>query len=195
MEWELRSAAGYSPADLAAMDSQFQSSGGMQMPSRPLSRRSLFPLLLLLASATAPVRAATPADTAGQPLERHFTVLRKAGYHTVVDLRAPEEPRGFDEVRAAKASGLRYISIPVTHESLGATQFTAFRKVMNDSHQRPVLVHCASANRVGAVMIPWLVLDRGMGLDEAVRDAKAIGLRSPELEAKAREYLSTQPRH
>ena len=53
-----------------------------------------------------------------------------------------------------------------------------------------VLVHCASGNRIGGAMIPWLVLDRGWDLERAVRAAKTGGMRSPELEAGARDYVA-----
>jgi hypothetical protein len=50
-------------------------------------------------------------------------------------------------------------------------------------------LHCASANRVGAVWIPFRVLDQGIELEAAVAGAKAIGLETPEYEAKARDYV------
>jgi protein-tyrosine phosphatase len=60
---------------------------------------------------------------------------------------------------------------------------------MSDARSHPVLVHCASGNRVGPVMIAWLVLDRGWSWDRAVEAAKQGGMRSPELEAAARAYV------
>lgn len=54
---------------------------------------------------------------------------------------------------------------------------------------RPILMHCASANRVGAVWLPYRVLDGGLSWDDAVAEAKVVGLRSAELEAKARDYV------
>jgi protein-tyrosine phosphatase len=60
---------------------------------------------------------------------------------------------------------------------------------MTDSASHPVLVHCASGNRVGPVLIAWLVLDRGWTFERAVKAAKQGGLRSEELEIAAREYI------
>ena len=42
-------------------------------------------------------------------------------------------------------------------------------------------VHCASGNRVGAAIIPHLMLDHDYAEDAAITAAMGIGLRSPEL--------------
>lgn len=47
-----------------------------------------------LANAGAPLKGAA---TAGQPEREHLRRLAGAGYRTVVDLRAPQEPRGYAE--------------------------------------------------------------------------------------------------
>ena len=130
--------------------------------------------------------------TAGQPTERQLRQLADAGVATVIDIRPAGEPRGFDEARAVAATGMRYEPLPVTGDTLDARTFDAFRALMRDRGDEPVVVHCASANRVGAVMLPYLVLDEGKSIDEATAMAGRIGLRSPEMLAKARAYLSAQ---
>jgi protein tyrosine phosphatase (PTP) superfamily phosphohydrolase (DUF442 family) len=55
---------------------------------------------------------------------------------------------------------------------------------------RPLFLHCGSGNRVGAVWIPYRVLDQGVELEAAVAEAKVVGLKTPEFEAKARDYVA-----
>ena len=55
---------------------------------------------------------------AGQPTGEQIQLLAEEGYRTVIDLRPPDEPRGFDEPDAAKQSGLAYVNIPVTPATL-----------------------------------------------------------------------------
>ena len=55
--------------------------------------------------------------------------------------------------------------------------------------ERPILLHCASANRVGAVWLPYRVLDGGLSWDHALAEAKTVGLKSPDYEAKAKDYI------
>ncbi len=132
--------------------------------------------------------------TAGQPTERQVQDLAEAGVRTIIDIRPAAEPRGFDEPRAVAAAGMNYERLPVTGDTLDTATFDAFRELMRDHDDEPVVVHCASANRVGAVMLPYLVLDRGKTLDEATSLAGMIGLRSAELLAKARAYLTEHAR-
>ena len=129
--------------------------------------------------------------TGGQPSESHLVSLAKAGYTTVLDLRMPDEPRGMDEPAAARRAGLAYESLPFVAGTLDDAVFTRFRTILR-TRGNGVFVHCASANRVNAVLVPWLVLDRGWSLDRAVALARANGLRSPEMEAKARDYVARQ---
>ncbi|GAC1516476.1 MAG: hypothetical protein NVS1B4_11630 [Gemmatimonadaceae bacterium] len=134
--------------------------------------------------------------TAGQPTALQLKELAAAGIATVVDLRAPNEIRGFDEETVTCASGLDYHNIPVTAESLAPHHFDQVRDLLRSSDKRPILVHCASANRVGAVLLPYLVLDEGRTSDEALQIAHRVGLRSDELARTAFAYIrSQQNRH
>ena len=92
--------------------------------------------------------------TAGQPEEEHLTRLAEVGYKTVIDLRTSEEDPGFDEPGVVRRTGMEYVNIPVGHESIEDETFERFRGLMKDPERRPVLVHCSSANRVGALLIP-----------------------------------------
>lgn|SRR5690348_5718435 len=125
---------------------------------------------------------------AGQPTEASLAELARAGYRTIVDLRAPEEPRGYDEAAAATRAGLRYVPIPVTQLTLDDAAFDRFRTVMRDPDNRPVLVHCASSNRVGALLLPYFLLDEHRPMEEAVAMARGAGMRSAELAQMALDY-------
>jgi len=133
--------------------------------------------------------------TGGQPDSAQLAALARAGFRTVVDLRTPEEPRGFDEPVAARARGLAYRPLPIGHDGVVPdSTFDAFRAFMADTAAGPVLVHCASGNRVGPVMIAWLVLDRHWSLERAVDAAKRGGLRTEGLETAARDYIGRHRR-
>ena len=119
----------------------------------------------------------------------HLTHAAQAGCRTVLDLRTPDEPRGYDEARAAQAADLEYVNVPVTYDGLGAAEFDRVRELLRHAPDQPVLVHCASANRVGAVLLPWLVLDQGHARDAAFDLACAVGLRHPGLVDAAFQYL------
>ena len=126
--------------------------------------------------------------TAGQPSAAAWPRLAEAGYRTVVDLRAPEEPRGHDEPASVRAAGMAYVAIPVSHPTLGDAEFDSFREVVRAPERRPIFVHCATSNRVGALLLPYFALDQEMPLSDATRLAHAAGLRNPDLQNIAVDY-------
>jgi uncharacterized protein (TIGR01244 family) len=126
--------------------------------------------------------------SAGQPEPEQFAALAGAGLKTVVDLRHPAEPRSCDEPEAVREAGLEYINIPVAGVLTPET-FDFFREVMRDATRRPVLVHCASANRCGALLLPFFMLDEGADRETAWRLALQAGLRSAELGELALTYV------
>lgn len=117
---------------------------------------------------------------AGQPTGEQIQLLAEEGYKTVIDLRTSEEPRGYDEIEAARENGLRYVNIPVTPATFGQATIDRFLEAMERA-QRPVLLHCGSSDRVGALYYAWLALEKGVAPEEALKRAKAAGLSAPEL--------------
>ena len=130
--------------------------------------------------------------TAGQPRADQFATLAAAGIGTVIDIRAPAELRGFDEAAAVRAAGMEYHNIPVVAGSLTSAEFDQVRALLRAPAKRPVLFHCASANRVGALLLPYLVLDEGRSPDDALQVAHDVGLRSDELAHIAFDYIRGQ---
>lgn len=126
---------------------------------------------------------------AAQPNGEQLQLLAEEGYKTVIDLRPPTEPRGYDEVEAAKANGLTYVNIPVTLESLDQATIDQFLAAVEKA-EKPILLHCATANRVGALWYAYLVEKKGMAPAEALEKSRAMGLRHPELAAKVQELVA-----
>jgi uncharacterized protein (TIGR01244 family) len=125
----------------------------------------------------------------GQPGPQDFAALAASGVGMVINLRHPEELGGFDEAAAVRAEGMEYISIPWNGPTeLSDAVFEQTRELLRTA-DGPVLLHCASANRVGAAWIPFRVLDQGVDIEQAVTEARMVGMRVPEYEALARAFV------
>lgn len=126
---------------------------------------------------------------AGQPSPAQLASLAAEGVRTVINLRAPTEQVEFDEASEADRLGLRYVSIPVAGpQDVNAETAARFSRELEDATRAGgVLVHCASANRVGAL----LALDQGLTRNQPVADALAVGRAGglTTLEAKVTEVL------
>lgn len=124
--------------------------------------------------------------TAGQPSVDQLQQAAAAGVTTLIDLRQPDEDRGFDETAAAERLGLRYVRIPVAGAAgLTEANTQALRTALAQSGG-PVLVHCASGNRAGALLALLQARD-GASVDQALQFGREAGMTS--LEAPTRVLL------
>ena len=127
--------------------------------------------------------------TGGQPAPAHLAALKQAGCAVVIDIREPMEPQPFRTPDAVVAAGLEYRSIPVGHGAVSNATFSRLTDAMRELvGKRAAFIYCASGNRVGAGLLPYLMLDRGLDEESAVAQALRVGLRSAELMEQALEY-------
>ena len=138
-------------------------------------------LLEALAGVPNPGQPLPQLLTAGQPGPQHFAALKAAGVKLVFDIRDPMEPRPFDEPGLVRELGMRYENVPVRQGALDDAVMDAALAVLRGHAGEPMLLHCASANRVGGVLIPYFILDHGMSEDAAVEAAMKVGLRGADL--------------
>ena len=118
--------------------------------------------------------------------------LKADGFKAVINLRqATERGANIDENRArAEALGLKYIHIPFNGAAPEAKTFDDFLAAVSDTAHQPVYVHCASAQRVGAVWLAKRVLQDGWAVEKATEEARLIGLSSAPLEQFALKYIA-----
>lgn len=126
--------------------------------------------------------------TSGQPGAEHLKALSQAGVKTVIDIRDPMEPRPFDEPGLVRQLGMKYVNVSVRQGALDDATMDGFLDAVRKAEGAPMLVHCASANRVGGALIPYFMLDRKMAEEDAVAAAMKIGLRGADLLEWGLEY-------
>lgn len=120
---------------------------------------------------------------AGQVDEASFKRLAdEKGIVTVVNIRGQSEidSLGFDEKATVEALGAAYVHIPVSPATLSAEDVKRFAAAVEAS-DGPVLLHCGSSNRVGAMWAAYLVMERGMDVETAIERGRAAGLRADSL--------------
>ena len=127
-------------------------------------------------------RATPTLATSGTIGKGGVKELAEKGFATIIDLRTENEGIA-EEKKNAKLAGINYINIPVTGAGINDKQLATFTKMI-ESVQRPVLVHCASGNRVGAI---WTTYRLSKGIDPkiAFEEGRTAGMQ-PFLEEKVR---------
>ncbi|MCC4634681.1 fused DSP-PTPase phosphatase/NAD kinase-like protein [Xanthomonas dyei] len=136
----------------------------------------------------------TPAGTtrnlvsSGQPTQADLRAAAARGVTTVIDLRAPEETRGYDEIAAADALGLRYVRLPIRNaDALTPEAARVLQRVLDQQQQGTVLLHCASGT-----LLALLAAREGASPEQALQIGREAGMQ-PSLEATVRKQLGVEP--
>lgn len=111
--------------------------------------------------------------------------LAEDGVQTIIDLRQPEE--GIEEERQeAQKKGIIYINIPVGGSGVLPHHVAAFSKAYEEARLRgPVLLHCASGNRVGGLWTAYQ-LKQSIKSQQAFEEGRIIGMK-PSLEESIKD--------
>ena len=144
------------------------------------------------------IAAVSPAPgvvSAGRLNPEDIAPLKEAGILHVIDLMPDDETPDFDEANAVRSAGIHYSNLAVR----GAADLTrenviAFDRMMSDA-KRPVLVHCASGNRVGAMAALRAAWLEGRSEEDAIVIGKAWGLKAlePQVRERIRSTHDSQP--
>ena len=115
--------------------------------------------------------------------------LKQLGFVSVINFRtAGEQDAQVEEGKAAAAAaGLKYFHVPFRTPTPEIAE--TFLKVVADTSNQPVYIHCGSANRVGAMWYIKRVKQDGWDSARAMTEAEAIGLRSAGLKEFATAYV------
>jgi len=126
---------------------------------------------------------------AGQPSADDLAEAKRRGVKTVVSLREENE-MDWDEPAKVKELGLTFQRYGFrAPETLTDDVFDKTLKLLADKSNSPVLLHCSSANRVGAIWLAHRVVNDGISVEDARSEAKTVGLRTPAFEEKALAYV------
>ncbi len=153
----------------------------------------------LSASATPPAQALQNLPNVAFPMPYRIAsgrlqatdipLLQSAGVREVIDLSADSETPAFDEAAAVRTAGMVYHHLPIRGAGdLDDAHVARFNQLLADAGDKPTLVHCASGNRVGAMIALRAARFGGQSVEAAVAEGRRWGLRG--LEPAVRERLT-----
>jgi uncharacterized protein (TIGR01244 family) len=134
-------------------------------------------------------QAAPYVGTGGVLADGAMEQLRELGFTAVVSLLTEEE--NAREAEEAEAAGLKFSRIGVSTTAPTRDQVERFGEIMADTSQYPVLVHCSSSNRVGALWALYRAR-QGVPAEIAIQEGRTVGLK-PSREGAVRERLGLDP--
>jgi protein tyrosine phosphatase (PTP) superfamily phosphohydrolase (DUF442 family) len=127
--------------------------------------------------------------TGGQPSMEDLQKMKAQGVRSVVNLRLASEYNSEEEAATARKLDLRYFNIPVDKNDLKDEEAEQFLKVTSDSQNRPIFIHCASANRVGAFWMIRRVLVDNWKVEDAETEGRKVGMHDEKLRDWALAYI------
>jgi uncharacterized protein (TIGR01244 family) len=130
------------------------------------------------------------AVSTAQPNVAALRVAADSGYVAVIDLRGGNEDRGLDEKAEVEALGMTYLSLPIVGEAAISFDNASELDRLLAGIDGPVLLHCGSGNRVGALFALREKL-HGASDEAALEKGRAAGLTS--LEDVVRRRFAESP--
>ena len=113
--------------------------------------------------------------TSGQPTEAQFSLVKEAGYTTVINLapKSHENALG-NEDEILERMGIRYIHLPVIFTNPTREDFDRFVDALESCDDDRIWVHCAANMRVSAFFFKYRTERLGWSSDEAETDLYRI---------------------
>lgn len=126
--------------------------------------------------------------TGGQPSIAQLKEAKEKGYKTIISLRTRRENGLWNEGDTVRELGMKYISIPISGaRGLTSQNSNALIQALSDVKDYPVMVHCGSGDRVGAMFAIDAGLNKKMTTEQAVQIGRSAGL--SKLEGAVRQVL------
>jgi len=129
---------------------------------------------------------------AGLPTEAGLRLAADDGVKVVVNLLTESQQAeriAFDEPALVAELGQKYVTIPIMPDTFSKEDVARFANAV-ENVDAPVLVHCASANRVGALWAAYLNLHRGVELERAIELGRSAGLSGDSMVEAVRRVTS-----
>lgn len=119
--------------------------------------------------------------TGGRPRPEHLKKAAEQGIKVVVNFCPPTEAIDYDEAAVVASLGMQYVNIPVAGPAdLTRENVQKLADTLKISGEYGVLVHCASGNRVGAMLALKARYFDGATPMEALEIGRSAGLKALE---------------
>lgn len=113
-----------------------------------------------------------------QPDPQVLAQLAEAGYKSIISTRGEGEI-DWDEAAAVRQLGMTFYQVPMQQpvSEISDPQVDQLTAALRDA-AKPVVLHCGSGNRASALWAVWLVEEKGVAVEEALRLAGLTGMTS-----------------
>jgi uncharacterized protein (TIGR01244 family) len=130
-------------------------------------------------------------DTSGLVAPETLARVAEAGYKTVINLREASEVGVAEEKVIVESQGVRYVHVGISAGTFSSSDVDVCASVLADENAYPVLMHCASSNRAGAVLAV-LAARKGASEAEAIAEGARGGLKAEKVVDAVRRVMASE---
>ena len=112
-----------------------------------------------------------------RPTPADLDLARRRGIGVALDLSPPEDEAGFDLPAACATRRIAYIRLDVKKSGLPDETIDRVLAELQRPDRGPVLVFCSDGSRAAMMFAIWRALDGGIGVDDAIVEARRSGMR------------------
>lgn len=117
--------------------------------------------------------------TGGQPDRDDFDAFAELGVETVINMRSLAEMSDIPQAAWVTEAEQAYYHIPIAGtDDINRENVALFHQVMERESQNTLYMHCASSNRVGAMMALRAAWHQGASAEEALAIGEQYGMTS-----------------
>lgn len=126
-----------------------------------------------------------------EPFSGGISWLKSHGYRTVLHVHSPEQ-----DDRAARnqfeQSGLRYLSLEVSPQTLSRAKVDQFNRLVGDAVNLPLFVYDKDGSLAGALWYLHFRLVDGAAEEKAQEEAEGLGFKKDQSDAHLQMWLAVQ---
>lgn len=117
------------------------------------------------------------------------------GFKSVLNLRSPDEEGVLpNEQKYVESSGLEYVNIPLSPNKLSDEKADEILETI-EQLKKPLLLHCKSGMRSGAMALMYMAIQEDMSAQEAIQQGKQMGFdcdKNPKMKEFFKQYVSSR---
>lgn len=130
------------------------------------------------------------AFSGGQPSQVDFSIMKDGGIQHVVNLR-PSSEADWNEKEVVDTLGMSYHQLEIAGvDDINVANARQLGALINGFDNEAYFIHCASGNRVGALIAINEALVNGKDIEQAIEIGKQWGL--TKLEPQVRAVITSQ---
>ena len=128
------------------------------------------------------------------PQPADLDLARRRGISVAIDLSLPEEEPGYDLSGTCATHRIAYLHLGSRKNEIADESIDRVLAEVRRLDRGPVLIFCTDGSRAAVMFAIWRALDGGIGVEEAIVEARRSGMKPGASESFVRQQVARRAR-